>query len=269
MTLLEKSLELTRENIPFVVATVIKADGSTPAKVGSKILVQADGTTIGTVGGGNLEKMVIEDCLSALERAIDCTKVYDLSDGSEYGDQDTGMICGGSATVFIEVTVPRKKVYIFGGGHVSQALERVIPNERYAVIIIDNRTEFASKTLHADADDTMCVDYDTFLKDFKPESGSFIVVVTHGHRHDYEIVKALYENELALKYIGMIGSKKKVMSTVEKLKKELKNPDLSNLYSPIGLDVGGSSPAEIAVSIAAEILAVDYGKSVPHLSIVK
>ncbi|HEX38359.1 MAG TPA: hypothetical protein ENG70_05875 [Candidatus Cloacimonetes bacterium] len=267
MKLLEKSLELKKANIPFVTATVIQADGSTPAKIGSKILVQSDGTTIGTVGGGNLEKMVIEECLSAFETAANFSKEYDLSDDPEKDSQDTGMICGGSATVFFEVTIPRKKIYIFGGGHVSQALEKIIPHEKYSVIIIDNRSEFASKTLHSNADQCIFADYHSFFDSFTPDAGSFVVIITHGHQHDYEIVKELYKKNPKLKYIGMIGSKKKVMSTVNKLRQELKDPNLSNLYSPVGLDIGGSSPAEIAISIAAEILAVDHGKSVPHMRI--
>jgi len=268
MKLLEKSLELKRANTSYVTATVIQADGSTPAKIGAKILVESDGKTTGTVGGGNLEKMVIRECLSAFDTAANFSKIYDLSDASEQDTQNTGMICGGSATVFFEVTIPRKKIYIFGGGHVSQALEKVIPKEKYSIIIIDNRREFASKTFHAHADEVVYAEYNSFLKKFHPEKGSFIVIVTHGHAHDYEIMKGLLENSIKVKYIGMIGSKKKVMSTVNKLKKELKDPDLSNLYSPIGVDIGGSSPAEIAISIAAEIMAIDNERPAQHLSII-
>lgn len=268
MKILEKSLELKKANVPFVTATVINAEGSTPAKIGSKMLVESDGKIIGTVGGGSLEKMVIQECLFAFDAVTNFSKVYDLSDTSEQNSLDTGMICGGSATVFFEVTIPRKKIYIFGGGHVSQALEKVIPKEKYSIIIIDNRREFAAKTLHTHADEVVYSEYISFVKEFHPEENSFIVIVTHGHTHDYEIVSSLYQKKINVRYIGMIGSKKKVMSTVNKIKKELNDPGLSNLYSPIGLDIGGSSPAEIAISIAAEIMAIDNGRSAQHLSII-
>ncbi len=267
MDIIEIIYQLKNDNIPFVIATVIEAEGSTPGKAGFKMIVKSDGETIGTVGGGTVEKLVGRDAQLYLKKGTGGTKEYDLRADNSSSGELTGMICGGKIKVYFEAHIPKRKVYIFGGGHVSQALERILPQEKYSIIIIDNREEFSSKSLHPFAVELICDEYENFLKNFKPVIGSCAVIVTHGHRFDYDVLKMILKKDKALKYIGMIGSKIKVKATLEKIKRELGDVNLEKLYSPIGLDLGGSSASEIALSIAAEMQAIEYNRKVPHMRI--
>ena len=268
MDIIEKIYRLKKDNIPFVIATVIETEGSTPGKAGFKMIITASGETFGSVGGGTVEKLVERDALLFLKRRMNKTKQYDLNTDKPTSDNATGMICGGNVKVYFEIHIPKRKVYIFGGGHVSQALERILPKGKYSIVIIDNRKEFSSKPLHPFADQHICEEYENYLKDFKPDVGSYAVIITHGHRFDYDVLRMIIKRDLAFEYIGMIGSKIKVQATLNKIKKEPGDVNLEKLYSPIGIDLGGSSASEIALSIAAEMQAVEYNKEVPHMRIV-
>ena len=268
MDILEKTYQLKKENIPFVVATIIEADGSTPGKTGFKMIITESGETFGSVGGGLIEKLVEKQALHFLKRGMGGTKEYDLKGENASSKEVSGMICGGNVKVYFETHIPKRKVYIFGGGHVSQALERTLPTDKYYLVIIDNREEFSSKSMHPLAAERICEEYINFLKDFEPNLGSYAVIVTHGHRFDYDVLRMIIKRDLAFDYIGMIGSKMKVKATLDKIKMELGEVNLENLYSPIGIDLGGSSASEIALSIAAEMQAVEYNKEVPHMRIV-
>ncbi len=268
MDIIEKSYQLKKDDIPFVIATVIEAEGSTPGKAGFKMIITASSKTFGTVGGGLIEKLVEKQALHFLKRGMGGTKEYDLKEKNASSKEVTGMICGGKVKIYFETHIPKRKVYIFGGGHVSQALERTLPTDKYYLVIIDNREEFSSKQLHPFADERICEEYINFLKDFEPDTGSFAVIVTHGHKFDYDVLRMIIKNNIPLKYIGMIGSKLKVKATIDKITKEFVNVNFGNLYSPIGIDIGGSSASEIALSIAAEMQAVEYNRKVPHMRIV-
>jgi len=268
MDILEKSYQLKKEVIPFVIATVVEAEGSTPGKAGFKMIITEKGETFGTVGGGTVEKLVERDALIFLKKRMNKIRKYDLNADKSTSDKATGMICGGKMKVYFETHTPKRKVYIFGGGHVSQALEKILPKEKYSIVIIDNREEFSAKSLHPLADELVCEEYENYLEDFKPNTGSYAVIITHGHRFDYNVLRVIIKRELAFEYIGMIGSKMKVQATQDKIKKELGEVNLERLYSPIGIDIGGSSASEIALSIAAEMQAVEYNRKVPHMRIV-
>jgi len=268
MDIIEKIYQFIKEKIPFVIATVIEAEGSTPGKIGFKMIITSKRETFGTVGGGTIEKMVEKDALQFLIRGMNGTKEYDLQADKETSKEATGMLCGGAVKVYFEIHVPKRKIYIFGGGHVSQALERMLPMEKYSIVIIDNREQFVLQSLHPFADERVCEQYMEFLEHFEPEVSSYVVIVTHGHSFDYDVLRMIIKNDIVLKYIGMIGSKIKVKATLDKIKDEFGEVNLENLYSPIGIDLGGSSASEIALSIAAEMQALEYDREVPHMRIV-
>jgi xanthine dehydrogenase accessory factor len=265
MDIIEKIYHLKKEKKSFVVATVIEAEGSTPGKIGFKMIVCSDGKTFGTVGGGTVEKLAEKNAFGFLRRGVNGTKEYDLQSEEATSKDATGMLCGGAVKIYFEIHVPKRKIYIFGGGHVSQALERILPQEKYSVVIIDNRKQFVAESLHPIADERICEEYMEFFDHFEPEDGSYVVVVTHGHKYDYDVLRMIVKNKYPLQYIGMIGSNIKVNATLDKIKNEFGNVDLSKLYSPIGIDIGGSSASEIALSIAAEMQALEYEKEVPHM----
>jgi len=275
MTLTQKIIELQQENSPFVLATVVKAEGSVPGKVGFKILVQVDGQTTGTVGGGALEKEVISESMTRLKTGVSSLDEYVLSDQNLPSNSITtaktiSMMCRGKVWIFYEVTQKLTPVYIFGGGHVGQALSFYLNKLAYRVILIDNRKEFANKGKNPYAHDIFHADYIKFCKELESDKTGYLIIMTHGHSYDYDILKVIYLRNLKFKYVGVIASKSKAAKLVQKLQHDLGNKaKLSNLYSPIGIDIGGSTDTEIALSIAAELQAIQNKKKVTHLSIVK
>ena len=185
-----------------------------------------------------------------------------MSDNESLENNDMTTIpmkCSGQATIYYEVNNRLAVIYIFGGGHVGHALLYYLMPLGYHTILVDNRKEFASKEKNPAAVEIINREYTDFVNEFNPPENSFAVIVTHGHKYDYEILKTIYERKLNFKYVGVIASKSKASSMIHNLKEELNNDiNLSNLHTPIGLKIGGSTAEEIALSIAAEIQSIKY-----------
>lgn len=263
MDIYKRVPELQSENKAFIIATVISSEGSVPGKVGFKMLIEESGATTGTVGGGAIEKQVIAESSALMFKGSSCVKEYLLSDTAiqeNVPEQVIPMMCNGKASVFYEVHGRKTSVYVFGGGHVGQALFYFLKPLGFHTILVDNREEFANRQANPDADELILADYIEFSKNFNPHPGSFAVIVTHGHKFDNDILRTLYDRKPDLAYIGVISSKSKAVRLVDGIKKEFPGCDLSILHTPIGLMTGGDSAAEIALSIAAEIQAVKTGK---------
>ncbi len=271
MIIWDKLKELSGNNQSFVLAAVVKTSGSVPGKVGFKMIVEKDGRTTGTVGGGELEQRVIRECLSRLENGSSGLQEYVLrekeSSAKKQGDAEiVPMMCNGKVWIYYDMAESRLPVYIFGGGHVGQALSFYLSRLNYRIILVDDREEFAGEKMNPYAHERVFTDYIKYAHEFQPQVGSLAVIMTEGHGYDYDILHAIYERRLPMKYVGVIASRSKSAGLIEKLKKDLDGkPDLSNLYTPIGLDIGGNTESEIALSIAAEIQAVCFGKTSPHL----
>ena len=262
MDIYKEILMLEKSNQSFVVATVVNTSGSAPGKVAFKMLIKNDGSTIGTVGGGAIEAEVIKEALKRLSTGESGTKEYLLSDNESLENSNATVVpmkCSGQATVYYEVHGSLTTVYIFGGGHVGHALLYYLAPLNFCTILVDNRKEFASPEKNPLAKEHIYEEYSDFINQLAPPSGSFAVILTHGHKYDYEILKKIYERRLGFKYVGVIGSKSKASAMIHDLKKELSSDmDLSNLHTPIGLKIGGNSAEEIALSIAAEIQSIKY-----------
>jgi len=174
--------------------------------------------------------------------------------------QDTdgiGMICGGVAKVFFEYYAPTKRIYVFGAGHLCRSIIPVLKSIGFYVTVIDNRPDYSNKEKLPLADVTIASDYVDFLEDFEPDKEDAIVIFTHGHRYDFDILDILCKRDLHVKYLGMIGSKLKVAEAITKIrKKKYKSNLLDKLYAPIGLNIGKETTQEIAIAITAEILAI-------------
>ncbi|OGB69164.1 MAG: hypothetical protein A2Y94_07735 [Caldithrix sp. RBG_13_44_9] len=263
--------KLNHENKPFVLATIVKAEGSVPGKVGFKLLFEPDNKTTGTVGGGALEQQVIKECEARLKNSMSGSQEYILSDkpaASRTAENSLviPMMCQGRVWIYFEVHQVLPAVYIFGGGHVGQALSYFLAKLKFQIILIDNRQEYANSEINPYAHQCIFDNYLEFSKKFEPHVNSFIVIITHGHQYDYEILKNIYQRQLPVKYVGVIASRSKA----EQLKKQLLNDlgsqlNLTNLFTPIGIDLGGSTENEIALSISSEIQAILFSKTVPHL----
>ena len=262
MNIFNTASELKNQNQPFALATVIDLKGSSPGKVGFKMIVKSDGTSIGTVGGGAIEEEVIEEAIGRIHSGENGTKEYLLSDKKESVKGDITVVpmsCSGRITVFYEVHGKLPTIYVFGGGHVGNALLYHLKPLKFFTILIDNRDEFANKEQNQNASQNVLSKYDEFSKDFNPPDDSYFIILTHGHMHDYVIAKNIFLKKRNFPYVGVIASKSKAASLVSKLKKELgEDIDLSNFHSPVGLKIGGSTAEEIALGIAAEIQSVYY-----------
>ena len=266
MDIHNKIVEFKNANKLFTVATIIKSSGSVPGKPGFKIVVDSRGNHYGTVGGGAIEKQIIADCLQIMKSGKADIKDYLLSDKektskSKSGPKVVSMKCRGRISVFFEIYGQRPNLYIFGGGHVGNALINIISNLNYHITLIDNRKEYANSEKHPNSDEIIEADYEKYAKKFKPKADDFIVIVTHGHNYDFKILKILYERKLDLNYIGLIASQSKAREMITGIKKAFgKKTNTDNIYSPIGLKIGGDTAEEIALSIAAEIQSVRYNK---------
>lgn len=271
MSILEQMSEMEKKNQPFAVAMVVKTSGSVPGKVGFKMLVDATGKSSGTVGGGELEQRVIAECLSRLNEGESGMQEYILrekpGDKAQAGEAEiVPMMCNGRVLIYYEVFRNRTPVYIFGGGHVGQALSAILANLGYHLVLVDNREDFVTGETNPHFHERHLAQYPDFAREFSPPPDSFVVIMTQGHSYDYETLREIWKRNLPLKYIGVIASKSKSAGLIKNLQRDFGGKiDLTRLYSPIGLDIGGNTESEIALSIAAEIQAVRFGKNARHL----
>ncbi|MEA2077207.1 MAG: XdhC/CoxI family protein [Candidatus Marinimicrobia bacterium] len=254
-------LELAEGGHSGILVTVVEKQGSGPAATGTKMIVYPDGKTSGTVGGGSIEKMAIKKALKLLESNENVTEHYIMD---EPGDgTTTGMICGGSATLFFEYFAPKKHVYIFGAGHIGKALCYHLKPLNYQITVIDDREEVL-REIH-DADEKIHASFADALNNRSIGKDAFFVIATYQHTYDSVVLNKIYHSKWEPKYVGMVASRKKQKQLIAKLKKEVPNADTSNCYVPAGLNIGGTLPHEIALSIISEMQTVANDKNVKHL----
>lgn len=251
---LNKYIESSKE---FVLATVVEATGSTPARAGFKMIISKD-DFVGTVGGGSLEYKTVDQGREQLKERKSILKEYDLA--------EIGMTCGGCVKVFFEYMPGGKNLYIFGAGHVAQAVSPIANMLGFKVTVIDNRPEVATKENHPNAYKVICSDFKEYIESTTFPNNSYAIIVTNKHKFDGTVLNALCKIPEKFVYIGMIGSIHKIGLVMEDLKNNgVTDEQIEKIYTPIGLDIGGNSPAEIAVGIMAEIIAIEYKKPVPHM----
>lgn len=238
--------------------TLIKKEGSGPRGKGTMMLVDINGTLLaGTIGGGELEERAKKDASYCIKKGISNSYSYSLT--LDEDKNSLGMACGGNAEIFIRVFNSQKPLWIFGAGHIGIILAKMAKLLEYQVNIVDDRSEYGSRERFPDADKILTGDMDKILNEIELEPDSNIVIVTHGHSNDLVVLRSIIKKDV--KYIGMIGSLNKVNHCFTELEKEgVDKALIEKVHAPIGLDIGGSTPAEIAVSILAEIQAVNYGK---------
>lgn len=261
MDVYEKISEYKDSDIACIVATVVEKSGEGPVEVGKKMVVGSDGKGFGTVGGGALEFHAREKCKKLLESRRNLFEKYLLNEGEVVTDAKTlPMVCGGEVSIFYEYVGPDAYVYVFGAGHVGQATVDILKTMNFHVTVIDERT--AVYEAFKGADRKVNMPFTEFINREGIDEGSFVLVCTPSHKNDYNVIYKVLELGLKPKYIGMLCSIPKLKDFLYKIYKKFgEDVDLSNLYSPVGLDTGGGSPEEIAISIVSEILAVKNGKT--------
>ena len=232
--------------------TIVSTEGSTPQRVGARMLVYADGRIVGTIGGGCYEN----DAAGKARQSIGTGKAgvarYDLSDALA---EENGLICGGRMDVFIEPLDPSPRLLVVGAGHVSQHVAKMAADVGFRVHVLDDREKFANRERFPSAAEVTVADIAGFLAGAVLPSSMFVVVVTRGHTHDLSAMRALAGRPF--RYVGMIGSRAKVARIFDALAAEGAPADwLRQVRAPVGLRIGAITPEEIAVSIVAELIAV-------------
>lgn len=258
---IRKAEELRNEGKAFALVTVIGAKGSTPQKVGAKMIVKADGTIFGTIGGGNLEQLGIEEAKKHLSEASSGQQQYPLC-------FRTGQCCGGAVELLTEVVGSEPQLYIFGAGHVAQAICSVLRGTPFRIHLIDERPEWLTEAKGLSHVTTHEGHWSNFLE--KPTwnpRDTYIAIMTHDHNLDLEILEKILknhthsENNFIPRYIGLIGSETKWDRFQQRLKAHgINEHQLSRVTCPIGSGKFGKAPQEVAISFAFELMQKIYGK---------
>ncbi len=268
MEILKKAAELAERNIPFAMATIIEASGSTPRGKG-KMLVLRDGCSLGTIGGGAVEAKVLAEAVMALEQGT--STVLDFSLGragslKQADDKNLDMACGGAMKIFVEVFSGRPRLIIVGGGHVGLQIARAGALLGYRVAVVDNRPDYVTAERFSMASE-LYVDQDMgkAIAAVPVDQNSCVVVSTATHSIDELAIRHFLGREL--RYFGLLGSRHKVGMMFERLRAEgIPEQVLARIKAPIGLDIGAETPEEIAVSVMAEIMATLNGRDAAPLS---
>jgi len=251
----EEILRLRSEGRSGALATIIGTKGSTPREMGAKMLIHEDGKILGSVGGGCMEAEVWQEAMKAIAEEKPRTVHFDLT-GREA--VESGMICGGVMDIYIEPIIPTPKVFIFGGGHISLFVAKMSAMVGFQVAVIDDRPQFADKDRFPEAEEVIAEEFPLALPKLKVNRSSYLVIVTRGHAYDQEVLEWAVNTEV--KYIGMIGSRKKIQTVYANLEeKGITREKLQRVHAPIGVDIGAVTPEEIAVSIVAEMIKVRRG----------
>jgi xanthine dehydrogenase accessory factor len=254
MDLFEEVIRLRREGKRGVLATIVHTNGSIPSFESSRMLVREDGSIVGTIGGGCVEAEVWAAAKEVLAAEAPRKMVFNLNSEASY---DNGLICGGTLEVFVEPILPQPTLYIFGGGHVSMALAQTAHTAGFAIGVVDDREQFANRERFPMAQEIYTSFDDAFVR-LQPTASSYLVIVTRGHRDDMRVLEWAVGSKA--RYIGMIGSKRKVHSVYQALEREGVAPEtFDRVHAPVGLEIGALTPEEIAISIAAELIAVRRG----------
>jgi xanthine dehydrogenase accessory factor len=256
MDLFEEIVRIRKAGMRGALATIVYTNGSIPSYESSRMLVREDGSIVGTIGGGCVEADVWAAAKEVMEKESPRKMTFQLNNEASY---DNGLICGGTLEVFVEPILPQPVAYIFGGGHISMALAKSASEAGFGIVVIDDREQFANKERFPMAQELYTSYEDSFAR-LTPNAASYLVIVTRGHRDDMRVLAWAVRTQA--RYVGMIGSKRKVISVYQALEKEGYAPEeFSRVYAPMGLEIGALSPEEIAISITAELVAVRRNSS--------
>ncbi len=236
-------------------ATIIRRVGSTPRKDAAKMLIREDGTSVGSVGGGCVEAEVWQKASQVIRSGRPYLLAFDLNDDDAAND---GLVCGGTVEIFIEPIMSNEKLVILGAGHLGQAISRLAKQVDFEVTVADDRETFVSAERFPQADHLAVTEFETAFSEIPVDGNTFILIVTRGHRHDQVATEQAVKTPA--RYIGLVGSRRKIKLIVESLLSKGLTPDhFKTFVAPIGIPIGSETPEEIAVSVVAELIAVRKG----------
>ena len=253
----EAALAALRAGVPIALATVVEVTGSAPRR-SAKMAVYADGRIVGTVGGGDVEARVIADARQAIADSASREVTY-------RPQEVDGARCGGDTMrVWIEVLAPPATLLIIGGGHVGQAVAELGASLGYRIVVMDERPEMVTAERFPWAGERLTGEIPHLLAQFPPTSPLYVVILTPHHSRDEEILVALADRAMtsaqdSMAYVGLMGGRSRTARTFARAR-EAGVPEewLARVHTPVGLDIGAETPKEIAVSILAEVIAVQH-----------
>ena len=245
--------EFKAKQEPIAFITVTKCLGSAPCVVGSRMLVTKNKQIHGTIGGGKLEFKAIDEAITALNENKIIESSYTL--GPEFEQ-----CCGGKVEFMIEPMNQSPELFLFGAGHIGVEICKLLVGTPFNVNLIDSRENwFSNIDLHESISthQTSETDFKTFKDVVKWGSNCYVLVLTHNHAVDFDIISMALQNDT--KFLGLIGSKTKKARFNNMLIKQMNIPEgMTNVVCPIGLEIGGDTPKEIAISVVAQLLQTHY-----------
>jgi len=263
MDIFEEIVRMRKAGQRGALATIVHTNGSIPSYESSRMLVREDGSIAGTIGGGCVEAEVWAAARDVMHAEQPRKMTFNLNHEAAF---DAGLICGGTLEIFVEPILPQPTLYVFGGGHVSLGVARAASAAGFAVSVADDRQAFSNAERFPMAGE-LYTTYEEAFEKIKPNASSYLLIVTRGHKDDMRVLA--WAVRTGARYIGMIGSKRKVLSVYKALEREgYKAEEFERVHAPVGLDIGALSPEEIAVSIAAELIAVRRNaQNLPHKTV--
>ena len=239
--LIAEANRLIQASEPFAWVTIIGQEGSSARHLGSSMLVTLDGKVIGTVGGAVAELQLIEQALAALKEGKPRTVKMPLP------------VCAGVITCFINIFQTPETLILIGAGHVAQPMAKLGKMVGFRVIVIDDRREYATLDRFPEADQLIVDNWERAISEVRIDENSYVVILTYAGEYDELALRKVIDSKAA--YIGMISSESKAKAVLAKLRRDnISGELLSRVVTPIGLDIGAETPAEIAVSTIAEII---------------
>jgi xanthine dehydrogenase accessory factor len=241
--------ELERVGKTAALATVVRARGSVPRHSGTKMLVYPDGSSVGTVGGGELEGRVIQEALASLRDGEARILHYELNN---LNGGDPG-VCGGEVEVFVEPIQRRPTVVVVGAGHVGKAVAHLAHWLGFRVVVTDDRPEYANPEAVPEADETIVCSMAELPSRVAIDGSTYLLLTTRGVRVDIPGLPGLMDSPAA--YLGVIGSKRRWEVTAQQLRDEgVPEEKIARVTSPMGLELNAETPEEIALSMMAEVI---------------
>lgn len=255
MTIFDETADVLSRGTPAALLTVVGKDGSTPRDVGTRMLVTAD-EEIGTIGGGTVEHLAVEEARSVLDGTAEPgVRSFELEPGG-----NTGMVCGGEMSVFIDRVRGRPHLYIAGGGHIGQELAVLADRLGYAVTVVDDREEYADSALFPEDTEVVHGSYEEALAERPMTAETAVAVATRSGTFDQEAIAAALDGGAG--WVGLVASDRKAERVLDALADDgYDRRDLAQVRSPVGLNLGGGGPEDVALSILSEVHMDRHGAS--------
>lgn len=265
---LEAVVEELRRARSVTLAVLVKKSGSAPRNVGARMVVRKDGSTIGTLGGGPFEGMVVEEALAALSNGEPSLKKYVFREEDVNDAEKMGLICGGETEVFLDVLKPAPRALLISAGHLAHAIAEIASRVGFRVAVADSDPKLANRGRFATAEKIVVDDFERCVEKLEPSEEDFVVVVSGVVEEDFRVLRKALET--SPRYAGMLGSRRKCGEFLRRLKgmgytdEQLRG----RVYMPTGIDIGADTPEEIAVAVVAEIISFLKGGDLRHLTII-